>query len=149
MPSIRNPETVDLIAQNYCTNNYNKTRAMVDAGYSAKYADTGQAHRIVFGNVRVKAAIAEKIAEISKKIDVTVEFIVEKLLTGLQLAEQKQDLVAIARFSELLGRYKAMFTDKYQDDSGQQRELSELEKAEARRIAGIRLKEMPMARAGA
>ena len=114
MPSIKNQETVDLIAQNYCTNNYNKTKAMVDAGYSPKYADSGNGHRFVFGNVQVKAAIAMQMAKISAKMEVTVEFIVQKLLTGLQLAEEKKDLVAIARFTELLGKYKAMFTDKVQ-----------------------------------
>lgn len=59
MPTIRNIETVNLIAQNYCTNGHNKTRALVDAEYSPKYADSGRSHKVVFGNVRVKEAIAK------------------------------------------------------------------------------------------
>ncbi len=63
----------------------------------------------------IKQAVEAARVEMVKQIEVTVEFIVQKLLNGLSMAEVRGDLVSMARFSELLGRYKAMFTDKYQD----------------------------------
>jgi len=35
---------------------------------------------------------------------------------ALELAEQKRDLASIARFTDQLGRYKAMFTDKVKSE---------------------------------
>ena len=65
----------------------------------------------------IKQAIEDNKASMVAKLDVTVEFIVNKLLTGLAMAETKQDLSAMARFSELLGRYKTMFTDKVETNA--------------------------------
>lgn len=99
------------LVRHYCGDaKYNGSEAYRRAGYSLCKGWEHNAIKVLHKDY-VKAAIQAKIAENSKKIEVTVEFIVQKLLTGLALAEKKQDLVAIARFSELLGKYKAMFTD--------------------------------------
>ena len=113
MPNICNNETIETIAENYCSNSFNKSQALITTGYDEAYAKSGTGLKI-YDNLRVKAAIAKRMALNCAKIDVTVKFIVEKLLLGLTLAEEKKDLVAIARFTELLGRYKAMFTEKIQ-----------------------------------
>jgi len=123
---------------------YNKLASAKAAGYApnAKNRDNvcGQlGHKLVkIGKIR--AAIDEIKAKKAEKIEVSVEFIVSKLMKGLSLAESKQDLVAMARFSELLGKYKAMFTENVRTTTERQRELSEKEKAEAREIATIRLR---------
>jgi len=127
--------------EHYCGDaNYNGAKACRLAGYSV-HTDHEQAARLLTKD-SIKQAVAAKKADISKNIEVTVTYIVSKLLLGLQIAEQKQDLVAMARFSELLGRWKAMFTDNLNTtDLVKQKQLTDKETAEARRIASIRLQQ--------
>ena len=79
MPTIKNQETVDLIAHNYCKNGHNKTRALIDAEYKPGYADSGTSHKVVFGNVRVKEAIAKIEAESHAKIEYNYELAIKSL----------------------------------------------------------------------
>jgi len=124
----------------YLSNGFNGVQAAKKAGYSGNTNTLAQrAHELV-NKSKVKAEIDRIITEKTEKMDVTVEFIVSKLMKGLSLAESKQDLVAMARFSELLGKYKAMFTENVRTTTERQRELSEKEKVEAREIATIRLR---------
>lgn len=136
MPSRLTDERAEAIAQAYCTNGFNKTnglRSIKKADGSQYYSDgycLTLGHKL-YKNIRVKKAMDSIKAKIAEKVDVTVEFIVEKLLAGLILAEQKGDLVSMARFTELLGRHKAIFTDKYQDTGSQ--DTPELSTAEVER----------------
>ena len=133
--------------EHYCGDcNYNATAAAKAANYApkAKNRDNAcsQAGHQNIRNSKIKEAIRVYQAKTAKKIDVTVEFVVEKLLKGLAIAEECNNLAAMARFTELLGRHKAMFTDNVnQTDTQQQRELDEKEKATARRIAAICLED--------
>ena len=152
MPSILNPETVDLIADNYCTNGFNKTKAMVDADYSPKYADTGHAHRIVFGNIRVKEAIAKKIADIKEKTVATrqqrQQFWTCVMSGELSKTDENGQEIGITmnmgdrlRASELLGKSEADFTENINTgDLERLKKLSEQEALEAKRLATIRLR---------
>lgn len=79
MPNIKNIETVNLIAHNYCSNGHNKTKAMIDAGYDEGYADSGRGHKIVFGNIRIKAAISKIIAKNQAKIDYNYDVAITEL----------------------------------------------------------------------
>lgn len=100
--------------EHYCGDcNYNGHKSALAAGYSKKTANAISAENL--SKPIIKKAISKKMAELAEKIELSVEFIVQKLLLGLQLAEQKKDLVAMARFSELLGKHKAMFTDVHKD----------------------------------
>ncbi len=59
MPSIKDQSTVDMIARVFCgEGKRNKTETLRFVGYSEGYADNGLGHGTVFGNIRVKAAIA-------------------------------------------------------------------------------------------
>jgi len=130
MPSIKDKSTRELIAYQYtgpCKRN--KTRAMIAVGYDEGYARSGDGQRSVYANIRVKQAI-ERIDAENKEISEQVagmndEFVMRKLLAGLSLAETKRDLVAIARFTELIGKTRAMFKDKVITDTTEQAELSE------------------------
>lgn len=139
MPSISNQETIDTLAQNYCTNDFNKAKAMLDTGYKQSYAMSGRG-QAVYKNEHVKAAILAKMKEIRDKGKDKIERIRELHEAGMALSLEKGDLVNYTRNVEGLGRTEGAYTDKFQDTTDQQRELSEAEKAEARRIAGIRLR---------
>lgn len=131
--------------EHYCGDcTFNGTEAASRAGYKGS---RGLLAVVATENLRkpkIKAAILVKTTETGRKIDVDVQEIVIELrslafnpVMGLLSIDTGNRLRAL----ELLGRYKAMFTDKVQDVTEQQRELSESEKAEAKRIANIRLKE--------
>ncbi len=140
MPSILNPETVDLIADNYCTNGFNKTKAMVDADYSPKYADTGHAHRIVFGNIRVKEVIAKKLADI--KVESVATRQKRQEFWTKTMKDDKSNMSDRLRASELLGKSEADFTENINTgDLERLKKLSEQQALEAKRLAVIRLKE--------
>ncbi len=60
MPSIKDESTVEAIARVFCgEGKRNKTETLRIVGYSEGYADNGTSSVTVFGNVRVKAAIAK------------------------------------------------------------------------------------------
>lgn len=83
MPDVRNKETVDLIAEYYCTNGHNKTKALIDTGYADEYADSGAGHK-VFENVRVKKAIAERMAKLQAKIEYSYDIAISQLDTVIK-----------------------------------------------------------------
>ncbi len=121
---------------------YNATDAARKAGYKGNESTLTVVASENLAKPNIKAQIAKHFEKIAQKVDVTVEFVVSKLLSGLQLAEQKSNVLAMARFLELLGRYLAMFTDNINSaDITKQRELEADEVAEAKRIATIRLAE--------
>ena len=112
MPSIKDQSTVELVARLFCGEcKRNKTQTLEKAGYGVGYA-AGRGHVPVFGNVRVMQAISRIDTKSVKKADLTIQHVLADLDWGIRKAREKQDLVAIARFSELRGRYLAMFTDK-------------------------------------
>lgn len=73
MPSIKDQPTIIALAKEYCSNGRNKTEAMVTIGYSRHYADGGRGQGMVYGNDRVKAAIAEVDAGNAAEAGYTVE----------------------------------------------------------------------------
>ena len=116
----------------------NGRQAAIKAGYSLKVAHT-QANENL-NKPHIKLAIEQKLKEIAENKDVSVEWIVEKLKKGYDLAVQRNNVLATARFLELLGRYKAMFTDNLSTtDTQRQRELDDQEKEEAAEFARWRL----------
>lgn len=112
---------------------FNATEAAKKAGYSEKTAYS-QGQRLL------KTVEIKKLIE--KVVDVSEEFIKEKLLLGLTMAEIKKNTTAMARFLELMCRTKGMLTDNInQTDTQRQRELDEKQAHEAEAIAKIRLRE--------
>ncbi len=121
---------------------YNGTEAARRAGYKGNSNTLGQVSKENLLKPTIKAAIQAKAAKVAEKIDVSVEFVVKKLLNALNIAEERNNLAAIARILELLGRYKAMFTDNITTtDVIRQRELDEAEQAEAIRLSEILIRE--------
>ena len=112
----------------------NGTKAAIRTGYSARSADT-QASRLL-ARPEIQAEVAKLQAAMCKRAEVTEDFIVQTLLTviakglghedssvivkdgyggGMTQTEskkmRKEDLSAVKGAADLLGRYKAMFTD--------------------------------------
>lgn len=139
MPDIRNKETCEVLAQNYCTNSFNKAQAMIDTGYEHSYAFSGEGQKI-YKKVQVRTAITAEMAKIRAESKNKADYIRGLHESGVQLSLEKGDLVNYTRNVEGLGRSYAVYTDKVQDITDQQRQLTESEKAEAKRLADIRLR---------
>ena len=138
------------IANAYLNNGFNELKAYENSKYSqnctvvCKRANTTK----ILKKRHVALYINEKMAEISKKEDITTELIAKEIAdiafgritftVGFQ-ANMANKLKAL----ELLGRWRAMFTDNVATtDTIRQRELDEKDKAEAIQIAEIRLREV-------
>lgn len=134
----------------YCgESKYNAVDAARKAGYKGNENTLNQMAMQNLHKPTIKAQIHKHFEKIAKKTDVTVDFVVSKLLSGLQLAEERKNTNAMARFLELLGRYLAMFTDNVTStDLTRQKELEAAEAEEAERIANIRLNDFAKAKAG-
>jgi len=119
----------------------NGAQAAIRAGYSKKTARTQAAQ--LLANLSVKQEIDRLMAKKAQEASLSVDTVLKNLRKGIEEAWQRQppDLAAIARFSELQGKYLAMFTDKHITNTERVRELTEAEHEEARRLAAIRLQQ--------
>ena len=111
---------------------FNATQAAIRAGYSANSAGV-IAHRLL-KNPRVAREIEKRRGEIDEKTDVEVGEIVAALrgmAFGGKPATNSEQLKAL----DLLGRYKAMFTDRLRTEDIKTPELSEADIQEARQVA--------------
>ncbi|KKN16745.1 hypothetical protein LCGC14_0972820 [marine sediment metagenome] len=84
MPSITNQETVDAIAQEYCTNGLIKSKALKAVGYTNRYAETRGLK--LYDNVRVKAAIAKVLAKLAAQTAFTTDVAQSEYEQARQLA---------------------------------------------------------------
>ena len=96
--------------EHYCTDSkFNATMAAMAAGYA-----TGANNLAVRGNELLRNIKIQKAIEAynrAKTGDITVQFVLDSILQGLSLAQKQGNLAAMARFTEQLGKYKAMFTE--------------------------------------
>ncbi|HLB75004.1 MAG TPA: terminase small subunit [Sedimentisphaerales bacterium] len=117
-------------------NQWNGTRAAVAAGYSPKSAAV-MAHRLL-RNPKIAAELDKRTAQVAEKADVEVGEIIVALRTiafGARATNADR-----LRALDLLGRYKAMFSDRHVIENGErQRELDEAERREAVILAKLRL----------
>jgi len=119
---------------------YTFPQALRDAGYSVRYVHS-YASRI-WENVGVQDKINGYKAKAAVKAELTVSQVLDDLDFGIKLARERGDLMAIARFSELRGKYLSMYSDGLNlNDTTQQKEINEAELLEAKRMAEIRLKQ--------
>lgn len=128
MPSIKDPTTVKAIAQEYCGNGRDKAKAMKTIGYAESSCKSGRAVKYVYGNVRVKTAIAKIDAKTAKKHTITRNEIIEELriMAGLDEGGKQVNNAEKIRSLELLGKHLAMFTDNIrQTGEGLMIEVSE------------------------
>jgi phage terminase small subunit len=120
-------------------NQWNGTKAAIAAGYSKKSAGV-MAHRLL-KNPKIAEELEKRMGEIAEKTDVEIAEIVaalRKFAFGGKKATNTEQLKAL----ELLGKFKAMFTDRIETEQTEQvRELTEREKEQANRIAKVIIRE--------
>ncbi|MHC4256508.1 MAG: terminase small subunit [Planctomycetota bacterium] len=109
---------------------YNATQAAIRAGYAEKYADR-QAYQLL-EKTRVKEAIEARRQEISRKADVEISEIVAELRSIAFTDGSRTDKL---RALELLGRYKAMFTDRFQNTTESHAQLTDEEQEQLKEMA--------------
>ena len=130
-------EKANLIATHYCTNDYNKTEALLSSGYSKTYAmNVGLK---LFVNDRVMEAI-ERI-EAAKKVQTarTVQSLDDMLVTAYDLAKETNQSAAMVSACTAIARLYGMDKQTINTDQDEQRELSEAERLAAERISRITL----------
>lgn len=98
-------------ADEYCAEQ-NATKAAIRAGYSKDTAEQ-QGSRLL-RNVKVRQYIDEKLERLSRKTDITAEWVINELKKNHQLAQQNNEINASNKALELLGKHLQLFTDKMQ-----------------------------------
>ncbi|HOW49043.1 MAG TPA: terminase small subunit [Rubrivivax sp.] len=88
----------------------NATAAARRAGYSERTAEQ-QGPRLL-GNVGVRAAIAERAARISAKLELTAEKVLRDIARVANKAEHEGEYSAALKGHELLGKHLKLFVDK-------------------------------------
>ena len=132
-------EVPDKIAEIYCTNDFIKSKALIDTGYSKRYATT-RGLKVVYENERVKAAIAKKITELRVESVATRQKRQEFWTKTMK--DSNSNMGDRLRASELLGKSEADFTENINTgDLERLKKLSEQQALEAKRLAAIRLRE--------
>lgn len=137
------------LANAYLENGFCELRAYEVSEYSQNC--TTQTKRVnaykILQKPHIKAYIDQKLANAAAKVEVTVENIAAEIAAVAfgsitpRLGVQSS-IANKLKALELLGRFKAMFTDNVnQTDMVRQRELDEKKKAECERIAKIRLQQ--------
>ncbi len=114
MPSITDQSTVNLIARIFCDpqlGNRNITRTLLKAGYSNAYAkEGGRGCSVVFGNVRIKAAIAKLDAVGAAKTGYSIEQAQKEYEEDRQLARKLNQPAAAV--SAVTGKARLYALDK-------------------------------------
>lgn len=82
MPSIKNIETINAVAEAYTSNGHNKTNALRTAGYNEDYAHSGGGMKI-YSNLHVIAAIKTITDKTSAKVEHTLEQAIEMLAQNI------------------------------------------------------------------
>ena len=126
------------LAAAFVRHRMNRSKALRDCGYAPGYAKTSKAHK-VFDRPEVQQEIRRILRSSDELADVEIAEIVEELRTiafagpddGVTDANKLKGL-------ELLGKFKAMFTDNVALETPGYRQLDANEEAEARAIARLR-----------
>jgi len=126
-----------LIAEHYCQNGLNKTKALQAAGYSKKYAGSSRGHAL-FDRGPVKDACSKLLARSDQLALIEVEEVVGAL-RELAFAEEGVTNADRIRSLDLLGRYLGMYREGLFIEQPERRQLDANEMAEAKAIARIRL----------
>ena len=132
-------EKANAIAAEYTTNGFRAVDALLAVGYKKSYAE--QRSKLVLDNILVKEAIRRIQANSKANTAITVEKVQLDLLDVQARSKESNDRSAELRAIELLGKTIAAFTDNLNTaDISKQQELTEQERAEALKIAEIRLR---------
>ena len=130
MPCITDKLTREILAKNYVETGYNKSQACLKTGYSEAFANHGKGCKL-FERKDVQEAVSAYIELKDEAEGIDSDYVMRKLTRGLRKAEAKNDIVGMARFTELIGKTMAMFKDKVVQEQDEERALSKRELEEA------------------
>lgn len=139
MPSIKDDSTVEAIAREFTSNGRNKEQAMRTIGYAVSSCKSGKAVRDVYGNLRVKQAIARIDAESAKECKRTVQSLDAMQQAAYDLSMKINQPAAAVSASREIGKLHNL----YESDQADQEVLA-LTKAEqeaAKEIASLILRD--------
>lgn len=95
----------------------NATQAYVRAGYKASPNSAKACAARLLADANVKAAIVEGIEARDARTEITQDYVLHKIQDVIEQCSKPgltYDPGAVLRGSELLGRHKKMFTDKFE-----------------------------------
>lgn len=120
----------------------NAGRAYTAAGYKSNGNERIQGYKLL-QNDKILAIIGQEKAKVAIKSELTREKALADIEYGIEKAKERNNLPALARFTELECRTLGMLTDNLNTtDTQRQRELDEKQTQEAGEIAKIRLREL-------
>ena len=106
MPNIKDKSTVNAIAREFTSNGRNKTSALKAVGYKSSYYLGGRSDKAVWGNERVREAIAKIDAETAKKASRTVQQLDDMYAEDRTLARDlKQPSAAVSAVTGIARLY--------------------------------------------
>lgn len=121
---------------------WNASAAYLRAGYANSGGYKINALKLLYKDY-VQQAIEAKKAELQEKTAITIAYIQAEHERLARLAEQKGDLATATRNKELAGKTVGAYVERVRAEQGEkERQLTEKEQAEARRLASIRLAEV-------
>ena len=143
MPSTRDNSTVQAIARAFTSNGRNKTEALKAVGYSDRYAET-RGIKEVYGNVRVKEAIAAIDAKGAEKQERTIASLDLMYAEAYALAKRCNQPAAMNGAVTGIARLYGMDKDAGSGHEAAPKPLTESEieqlKAMARAVTGSQLR---------
>lgn len=120
----------------------NAGRAYLAAGYKSNKVVRMSGYRLLQNN-KILAVIGQEKTKVAVKSELTREKALADIEYGIQKAKERNNLPALARFTELECRTLGMLTDNLNTtDTQHQRELDVKEEKECQEIARERLKLM-------
>ena len=104
MPNIRDKGTIEAIARVFCGEaKRNKTETLRIMGYKPSYYTGGRSDRAVWGNERVKAAIAKIDRKAAEKQDITREILVAKMFDIVETGTKTEKVRAASLIADMCG----------------------------------------------
>ena len=102
MPHISDKNVVNAIAREYCSNGHKKVKALLAAGYAARYSNTVGLK--LFQNEKVCKAIAKIMGENKEKYSITADELTQHF-KDIMLNKKESDTASSLRAAEDLGRH--------------------------------------------
>jgi len=120
----------------------NGTESARRAGYKGNDNTLSQTAIKLVRNGRIIAEKKRIQAELEQESKLTKQQVLNQLTEGIKLSREKGDLRALARFTELQGKYLAMWTDRVQSESTGKLELTAIQQRELKALAQLRLRQL-------
>ena len=138
-------EKQDLFTKAYYTIGGKTFGSGVDSARLAGYKGSNAILKVIASQNLTKLNITSQKKVIQAKTERTaalsIETVLKQLSNAIEVAITNNDLPAIARISELQGKYLSMWSERGDNSQEEKAKLDEQQSIEAQRVANIRLLE--------